>query len=91
MTTDTAEGAGKRVEDGGPAFPLPAESNPYGDPQMVHSHGYGMSLRDYFAAAAMPAMIGQFGQINENTMQLASGDAYKYADAMLRARSEGGK
>ncbi len=51
----------------------------------------GMSMRDYFAAAALPAMIGQFGSINETIMPLAAKDAYELADAMLRARSEGGK
>lgn len=39
--------------DGGPAFPV-WEFNGKGQPEMT---GFGMSLRDYFAAKAMVAFI----------------------------------
>jgi hypothetical protein len=50
-----------------------------------------MTLRDYFAAKAMPIAAGGLGQREENFVrpdqysQLAL-DAYKLADAMLKAR-----
>jgi hypothetical protein len=57
-------------ETGGPAFPLFAAT------------GYtGMTLRDYFAAKAMQALAQKYsheGDISRN--------AYKIADAMLKAR-----
>ena len=76
MSTDT----------GGPAFP---GTNAYGS---VYD---GMTLRDYFAAKAMQGMIAH----EERAKQLGShnlGDfdvrvavcAYRYADAMLKARKQ---
>jgi hypothetical protein len=57
-------------DTGGPAFPLFAAT------------GYpGMTLRDYFAAKAMQALAQKYsheGDISRN--------AYKIADAMLKAR-----
>jgi hypothetical protein len=44
------------IEDGGPAFPV-WELNGGGQPEMTH---FGMSLRDYFAAKAMPACIEDY-------------------------------
>jgi hypothetical protein len=50
-----------------------------------------MTLRDYFAAKAMPIAAGGLNQREENFvrpdqyLQLAL-DAYKLADAMLKAR-----
>ena len=40
----------------------------------------GMSLRDYFAASALPNLVGK-------GYQMAAEQAYKYADAMLKARA----
>lgn len=45
----------------------------------------GMSLRDFFAAKAMQAIISSH---DNTTPDFVSGKAYKYADAMLRAREE---
>lgn len=45
---------------------------------------FGMTLRDYFAAAALQgsiACVGSGGDWNDFAK-----DAYKYADAMLKAR-----
>ncbi|WP_144814125.1 hypothetical protein [Enterobacter sp. DE0047] len=58
-----------------PAFPT-SEANhlkDYSDP--------GMSLRDYFAAKAMQAIV----DVSHNP-ELFANHAYKVADAMLRAR-----
>ena len=68
-------------ETGGPAFPI--GSGDMRDPT-------GMTLRDYFAAKAMQAII------NETSVNLGPNEivdnlndakrAYRYADAMLEAR-----
>ena len=56
-------------QTGGPAFPWGA--------------GFaGMTLRDYFAAKALPECIG-WGEPDEICAK-----AYEYADAMLKAREE---
>lgn len=43
----------------------------------------GMSLRDFFAAKAMQAIISSH---DNTTLDFVSGKAYQYADAMLAAR-----
>ena len=76
-----------KKEDGGPAFPCP----------VLHGNGAptGMSLRDYFAAKAMAAVImnpetqrelGNMGR--DEGMVVISKVAYMQADAMLAARSQ---
>jgi hypothetical protein len=47
-----------------------------------------MTLRDYFAAKAMQAIIAseQLGDEEFVTPEMYARDAYKYADAMLKAR-----
>jgi len=75
------------IDTGGPAFPVPGlhENSDYD----------GMTLRDYFAAKAMQGLIAH----EERAKQLGShnlGDfdvrvavcAYRYADAMLKARKQ---
>jgi hypothetical protein len=54
----------------GPAFPCDIET--------------GMSLRDYFAAKAMQALLGN-PEIDGEPIAYSQ-LAYKYADAMLKAR-----
>lgn len=63
---------------GGPAFPLPPSEHMYAEA--------GMSLRDYFAAKAMAALIEDGGYGSRNN-DLAKG-AYLVADAMLMAREK---
>jgi hypothetical protein len=67
------------IKDGGPAFPQIAE---LGD--IAYTTG-GMTLRDYFAAKAMAAFIGNNDRGLIDMPWVAEG-AYKIADAMLRAR-----
>lgn len=69
--------------DGGPAFP---GGSPTGQLPPV----YGMTLRDYFAAKALAAMLAnpdkEGANRGRNGVQLFAGFAYEYADAMLKAR-----
>jgi hypothetical protein len=70
-----------KTSDGGPAFPV---STLYGQS--------GMTLRDYFAAAAMQGMLAYSqndgnGNVTNNCTAFNAGCiAYEYADAMLAAR-----
>lgn len=66
-----------KANDGGAAFP---QAERIGDVALQHG---GLSIRDYFAAKAMQALIGQSGQCN--AIRVTEG-AYKIADAMLKAR-----
>jgi len=59
-------------ETGGPAFPLDTDCC-----------DVGMTLRDYFAAKAMQALIDNDGLFSEIPTQ-----AYALADAMLKARTK---
>jgi hypothetical protein len=45
----------------------------------------GMTLRDYFAAKAMQALIARETTFSSNLM-LYTGTAYDFADAMMEAR-----
>ena len=67
-----------------PAFPL-ANSHP----DLEHTNwspANGMSLRDYFAAKAMQAMIAHRYKIGDFTNGDSAEEAFGVADAMLRAR-----
>jgi len=61
------------TNDGGPAFPR---------------HGYnsndGMTLRDWFAGQALAGLVSYV--VKGATFENVAEDAYKAADAMLRAR-----
>jgi hypothetical protein len=45
----------------------------------------GMTLRDYFAAQALPTIVGQFESYNQNFDYIAR-LSYNFADAMISAR-----
>lgn len=72
--------------NGGPAFPM----------CMPTASGtgvvYGMTLRDYFAATALPAVFKDYAESaqkvgwDEGWQDGVAMDAYAMADAMLRAR-----
>jgi hypothetical protein len=72
------------ADTGGPAFPVC-------DAARIHDLK-GMTLRDYFAAKAMQGIIGSdkyMGLIGVNRYeQRTAEDAYKMADAMLKARGQ---
>lgn len=63
------------INDGGPAFPLK---------EPMRDDSEGMTLRDYFAAKALPWCIGQCDP--ENWAKNSAKAAYDLADAMLEAR-----
>jgi hypothetical protein len=71
-----------------PAFPSTFH-NGWGEPEK------GMTLRDYFASKAMQALIRfedkALPYMSRNTLDFdsrVSYQAYRYADAMLKARQE---
>ena len=89
----------KMINDGGPAFalaPTASTMKPHADGggnMMVTHYGMesGMSLRDYFAAAALQGNLASqsidVGYYDgEDAWNKAAKDAYKAADAMLKAR-----
>lgn len=70
----------ERIKDGGPAFPEAIAIGPAGD---VYPGFMGMTLRDYFAAAALTGLLAHAsGEIPD----IAPSKAYILADAMLAAR-----
>ena len=50
------------------------------------SHIKGMTLRDYFAAAALPMAIKEMNEAESYDSNDAAIVAYQYADAMMKAR-----
>ena len=62
-------------DTGGPAFPAPAG--------VSHITEQGMSLRDYFAAAAMQGLLAS--EVNA-PLNVFAEKAYALADVMLGAR-----
>jgi hypothetical protein len=80
------------IKDGGPAFPCeipltPNERAAGSQPPFE----VGLSMRDYFAAKAMSALIASEGPDDESTEEYidrTADSAYLYADAMLRARGQ---
>lgn len=87
-------------KDGGPAFPVTTPTmDSRGIPFNYIEHG--MSLRDYFAAAAMKGIIASFANIENQKMVVEEANiqnihpkarvsiaAYEYADAMLAERDK---
>jgi hypothetical protein len=74
------------MKDGGPAFPLLPPVDETGRSAVGYpSPEDGMTLRDYFAAKAMPFVAGLSDLDNTGPVEWA-GACYEMADAMLRAR-----
>ena len=77
------------IDDGGPAFPRPVGDlaiGGYGPTYETIPAQDGMSLRDYFAAAALQGMLSDYdfhGGLSDEKLAKA---AYSQADAMLAAR-----
>ena len=73
-----------------PAFPRSMYSTNGPFDSSAYSAGYGMSMRDYFAAKAMQGAIAH-GLFNADKTSLDYSEyianiAYVYADAMLKRR-----
>jgi hypothetical protein len=64
-----------------------SEHNPPAFPILTHGLPTGMTLRDYFAAKAMAAIISQPHRYGTDVTAITD-SAYEYADAMLSARKE---
>ena len=67
-----------QTDNGGAAFP----------PMTYDSIMQGMTLRDYFAAAAMQGICANLHCTPQVTFKEVSQRAYAQADAMLAARKE---
>jgi hypothetical protein len=79
------------INDGGSAFPY-TEQNFDGTPYCAH---LGMTLRDYFAAAALQGLVGEMMKSaadNRTTPHIAkiwlADGCYAVADAMIEARKQ---
>jgi hypothetical protein len=77
------------MKDGGPAFPQTGWKGSRDDIVVFH----GMSLRDYFAAAALPGcQFLAIERVKANGITCTTEDhaamAYQLADAMLAERSK---
>jgi len=64
-----------------PAFPFVAEDE---SGMMINM---GMTLRDYFAAKSMQAIVSR-GIVIEVPLEIYATNAYKMADAMMKARDQ---
>lgn len=78
MSTNSTPEQTLQHDTGGPAFP--AHEAYHTDPSM------GMTLRDYFAAKALPAILEQKDVHSGRDIENAAWIAYQMADAMLQAR-----
>ena len=80
------------LDKGGYAFPIPNADFQTFAPSTVEEYKRiqsGMTLRDYFAAKAMQAMISNhliIDNYSDGAVNYASSAAYKFADAMLKER-----
>lgn len=77
-------GEGKKIEDGGPAFPIPDVVT--ASEQLWESGAPGMSLRDWFAGQALAGLLAK--TVTNCPDAPVAIRAYGLADAMLRARGE---
>lgn len=76
------------ANDGGPAFPN-LKANSCGPKTAGEA---GMSLRDYFAASALQAIIAKWPPISgwavDKEARSCAAGAYTYADAMIAEREK---
>jgi len=71
----------EQINDGGPALPTADAYHPSG--QIAYGRK-GMTLRDWFAGQALAGLVPYV--VKGATFENVAEDAYKAADAMLRAR-----
>ena len=77
-----------KLDDGGPAFPIPQQQFTDGVTFISAQGNDGMSLRDWFAGQALSGFL-QRKEYDKETFTTAATDAYRYADAMLETRKKG--
>lgn len=73
-----------QIDTGGPAFPTVADNGHTGNQD-------GMTLRDYFAAKAAQGICAskdEAGVLINHGYEWVASEAYKIADAMLKARNQ---
>lgn len=61
---------------------------PHTGTQIVREQFYGMTLRDYFAAAALPELIRSALDLDHVKWDATAEHAYIIADAMLAERNK---
>lgn len=88
------------TKNGGPAFPLEIKRRSMLGFEAGEEYYSGMTLRDYFAARIVPALIGSEvwmratatagdGNSDLQIYAEAAREAFQIADAMLHARGQG--
>jgi len=82
-----------KIDDGGPAFPCEVDSTQPLHRQVGNTiwQTYGLTMRDYFAAKAMQALIASRSIDHENGYydeDVVGDSAYAMADSMLATRSK---
>jgi len=78
-----------KIDDGGAAFPLTpifSESHGWLRPSEIMHSAEGMTLRDYFAAAASQGLVMNTHNFDNMTDKSIAENAYLIADAMIEAR-----
>lgn len=82
-----------KINDGGPAFPCEEQYEMRGDGGVLLKFRKvtGMTLRDYFAAAALTGLLKDGYYRGTDDAPGTAEDAYAIADAMLLARNQEGK
>lgn len=71
------------TDEGGPAFPVADTYHPNGQVQYGSA---GMTLRDYFAAKALQALVHATQTMTNVTPMMVADEAYVYADALMEVR-----
>jgi hypothetical protein len=72
-----------KINDGGPAFPVPLNEN---ERYVGPGSELGMTLRDWFAGQALGGIAAN---ASIAAFHLCAQEAYEFADAMLAARARG--
>jgi hypothetical protein len=72
------------IDNGGPAFPHTTQWD--GITPAINYHG--ISMRDYFAAAALQPLVTSAIELDHVKWDATAQHAYLIADAMLKAREE---
>jgi hypothetical protein len=72
------------INRGGPVFPQPQTYGEWADGSPWFE---GLSLRDYFAAKAMQSIIMSVDDKDDMSAPITE-SAYKWADAMMKAREQ---
>jgi hypothetical protein len=75
------------MSDGGPAFPRPFSDNGGDTFERYEMAQDGMSLRDFFAAAALTGLTSD-PNVSAGKTKLVAEIAYRFADAMLVEREK---